>query len=283
MRPNLDTATLVAHFWNDFSLGHVRLPVLPDLAFKLHDLMSEANYEPALVSQALAQDAGVSARLVAAANNVLNRGRVPVATLDMAIMRLGRERTQALANAHLLKQLFHGSPAGKKRLQLHWDLTQRKAVTATYLADLTDSVEPSEPLLLTLLQNLGALPLIDWMERHPDAPHGLNALVELDQAIGTQVAQKLLSHWHYNLDWIDAIGRRESWHYLSDGPLNSIDVSLLASWSELESSAQPGPPLGEVAAFKKWSQACLPATAGIGDLYSEDGQTRLAALAGLLD
>ncbi|MGB0956909.1 MAG: HDOD domain-containing protein [Litorivicinus sp.] len=282
MRPTLDTAALAEHFWNDFHLGHIRLPVLPDLAFQLHDLMSEANYDPALVSQALAQDAGVTARLVGASNSVLNRGRVPVATLDMAIMRLGRERTQALANAHLLKQLFHGSPAGKKHLQNHWDLTQRKAVTATYLADLSESIEPSEPLLLTLLQNLGGLPLIHWMESHPDGPHGFDAFADLDQAIGTAVAQKLLAHWNFTEDFIGAVGERNRWSHLSEGPLNAVDICLLAGWSELETSAHPGPPLGDVAAFKKWSDAELPATDGIGNLYSDDGQTRLAALTELL-
>lgn len=140
----LNADALAERFWDDFTDCRVKLPVLPDLAFKLHDILSETNYDPAYACQVLSQESGIAAKLVASANNILNRGRVEVATLDMAVMRLGRERTQALANAHLLKQLFHGSPAGKARLIAHWHTVQSKAARATYLADLSDEVEPAE-------------------------------------------------------------------------------------------------------------------------------------------
>lgn len=282
MSHSVSADTLCERFANEFHLGRVKLPVLPDLAFRLHDLMSEANYDPAFACQALSQESGVAAKLVGAANSVLNRGRVEVATLDMAVMRLGRERTQSLTNAHLLKQLFHGSPAGKALLQAHWDSIQAKSIRATFLADLCDEVEPAEALLLSLLQGLGGLPIVAWLESQNEFEFDQTTFNEMDAMIGADIAQSLLKHWNYSDAWIGDVGRRDQWCLGTPGPLNRTDLCLLASWAESDLQGQPVPNLDSVPAFAKWHAANLPIDDGIGNMRTEESQSRLAALQDLL-
>lgn len=279
---NLDT--LATQFNEALDAGRVRLPVLPDLAFKIHDLMAEEDYDPGLVSQALSQDAGVVAQLVKAANSVLNRGRVPIATLDMAIMRLGKERTHALANAHLLKQLFHGSPTGKRLLHNVWERTQNTAARAVFLADQTDHLEPSEPLLLVLLQNLGALPLVAWVEQH-ERRDELGTQIRFDAleaTCGPSAAAILLSQWDFQADQVSDVAQRDHWQRASSGELNSADIAQLAHWSILEDGLRPGPALSSVAAFAKWQQAQLPIEPGIGAMGDPDQESRIRELTQLL-
>lgn len=279
---NLDV--LVEQFNEALDSGRVALPVLPDLAFEIHDLMAEQDYDPALVSQALAKETGVAAQLVKAANSVLNRGRVPIVTLDMAIMRLGRDRTHALANAHLLKQLFHGSATGQRLLHNVWERTQKTAGRAVFLADQTQNIEPAECLLLVLLQNLGALPLVAWIEGHEQRDE-LGAQIRFDalEAIaGPSAAAILLSQWQFQSEQISDVAQRDHWQRASAGALNAADVAQLAHWSVLEDGLRPGPALHSMAAYLKWQDAQLPTEPSIGAMGDPANESLIAELTGLL-
>lgn len=275
---------LAQQFLDDLTAQQVRLPVLPDLAFQIHDLMAEEDYDPALVSQALSQDAGVTAQLVKSANSVLNRGRVPVATIDMAIMRLGKDRTHSLANAHLLKQLFHGSASGKRLLQNVWERTQDTAIRATFLADQTDHIEPAEPLLLVLLQNLGALPLVAWIDAHPDRDElAIQARFDaLESTVGPSAGAWLLDEWQFQADQISDVAQRDHWTRTSTGELSTADVAQLAHWSVLEDGPRPGPALPSIAAYNKWLAAQLPVEPGIGGMGDPDQERRITELGSIL-
>ena len=277
--------TLASEFLHSLEDRQIRLPVLPDLAFELHDLMAEQDYDPALVTQALSQEPGVTAALVRSANPVLNRGRVPVATLDMAIMRLGRDRTHALANAHLLKQLFHGTATGKRLLKNAWERTQATAVRATFLADQTAQVEPAEALLLVLLQNLGALPLVAWIDQHEHIDE-LGTQVRFDAleaTAGPSAAAYLLDRWKFPSDQISDVAQRDHWSRNSPGDtLTAADTAQLAHWSVREDGPRPGPALPSLAAYRKWQALQLPVEPGIGGMGDPDQEQRISELGQLL-
>ena len=280
---NLDT--LASEFLHSLENDRVKLPVLPDLAFKLHDLMNEEDYDPALVSQALTQEPGVCAALVRSANSVLNRGRVPIETLDMAIMRLGRDRTHALASAHLLKQLFHGTATGKRLLKSTWERTQDTAIRATFLADQTDNLEPAEPLLLVLLQNLGALPLVAWIDQHEQIDE-LGTQVRFDaleSAAGPTAAAFLLDRWEFPEQQISDVAQRDHWTRASvGGELTSADVAQLAHWSVMEDGPRPGPALPSLLAYQKWQACQLPVEPRIGGMGDPDQEHRISEMSQLL-
>ena len=284
MPQSLPQESLIDKFWSDFEAGNIELPVLPELAFQIHDLMTGEDYDPALACQVISREAGATAALVRAANSVLNRGRVPIATLDMAVMRLGQDRARSLVNAYLLKQLFHGEGEAKRLLMAHWNASQTIANRACYMADLSDSVEPAEAMLMALLQTLGGLPLVHWAFRESQA-HG-SSPTEIYQSTARQVtaaaSRALLERWEFPSDLCKDAGQFENWHRKADGEIDRVDVCVLAAWSSKEDSSEPGPDLSQVPAYTKWQAAGLPDNPGLGALKDPTAQARLEALAELL-
>lgn len=284
MAQSLPHDNLIDQFWTDFESGQLQLPVLPELAFQIHDLMTGDDYDPALACQAISREAGATAALVRAANSVLNRGRVPIATLDMAVMRLGQDRARSLVNAYLLKQLFHAEGDAKQLLMAHWNASQTMANRACYLADVSDTVEPAEALLLALLQTLGGLALVHWCHQasitHDTRP------IQLYQAIGRKVmgaaSRALLERWAFPEDVARDAGQFEHWYYASGDEIDRVDLCVLAAWSQREDSAHPGPDLATLPAYQKWELAGLPVAPGLGALKDPSAQARLDALAELL-
>lgn len=136
--------------------------------------------------------------------------------------------------------------------------------------------------MLTLLQGLGALPIVAWLESQPDTDHSLNTFLSLDQSIGAGVGQALLARWDYKQSWINDVGQRDQWLKPSDGGLGRADLCLLASWAEQDIHGRELPSLDQVPAFHKWQAANLPIQDGIGDMLTDNNQIRLAAIQELL-
>ena len=66
------------------------LPVLPDVALKVHSLLNNPKATVTEIAKALSMDAAISARVIQVANSPMFRGRDAIEDLNTAIMQIGR-------------------------------------------------------------------------------------------------------------------------------------------------------------------------------------------------
>lgn len=139
---------------------------LPPLPYVAHEILLAANRsEPdiAEVSDKLAREPGLSARVVAMANSAFFAGQQPLYSIQHAIMRLGLVRVRVLAASVLLNRLFDPGRCPAFSAPRYWQDAIATSYTATRLAPhLAPSDTVDAAYISGLLHNIGLLLLVHF-------------------------------------------------------------------------------------------------------------------------
>ena len=142
------------------------LPIMPDVAVRLRAVMSDPNYDLGRVARTIQSDAGVSAYLVRMANSPVLRWSPPVTDVPGAVRRLGMQVTRNVVTAHALRTMFRiKTPVLVEVMQEVWKRSARVAAFSSVLAKRCGAFTPDRALLAGLLQDIGALPILNALER----------------------------------------------------------------------------------------------------------------------
>ncbi|WP_421620739.1 HDOD domain-containing protein [Alkalilimnicola ehrlichii] len=139
---------------------------LPPLPYVAHEILLAANREEpdiAEVSDKLAREPGLSARVVAMANSAFFAGQQPLYSIQHAIMRLGLVRVRVLAASVLLNKLFDPGRCPAFSAPRYWHDAIATSYTATRLAPhLAPSDTADAAYISGLLHNIGLLLLVHF-------------------------------------------------------------------------------------------------------------------------
>lgn len=246
-------------FCASFRRDELRLPSLPDVAFRLRSALQK-DISIADAVKIINLDPVIASKLIQVSNSPLFRTVNPIAKCHDAINRLGLKATQNLVTSISLHNLFRSqNKLLNARVQYLWRQSIQIASLSYTLASMTRKVNPDEALLAGLTHNIGALPIITFAESRKDMPFTEQELDLTLKSVQGTVGEFVLKKWRFPDNLVQIPKQSANW-YQNDSPdLQMCDIVLLARFhAQLgNNQAQTLPPLATLPAFAKLGERAL--------------------------
>jgi len=174
------------------------LPSLPEVALRVRDVAERDDSTIANLTDIIAQDAALSARIIRVVNSPLLRAPQEVKDLPMAVSRLGMNYTSNLAIGLAMEQMFQAtSDMIEQRMRGLWLLTGQIASWASVLAMHTKLLPPDEAMMAGLIHRLGALPILSFAEERDDLIQDNITLGRVIDRLHGPLGAAILAKWEF--------------------------------------------------------------------------------------
>jgi HD-like signal output (HDOD) protein len=250
---------LLMEFYSELRSNKVRLPSVPDVAWKVRRLVDREDAGVGQVAMAISADPAMSAKLVRACNSPLYRGFNDVRNVRETVVRLGLKTTRQLVTVFAMRDVFKSrQPLLQKHMERLWQHSCEMAALCWVLADEATKINPEEAMLAGLLHDIGVVPILVHAEHYPhlfnDEDRLLAVIAELRADTGTGV----LENWAFPAPFLEATRHAQDWDYASDQPQPQlVDIVIVAQMHAMIGS-------GESEGLPRFDQ--LPAYSRLGGL-----------------
>jgi HD-like signal output (HDOD) protein len=242
-------------FEDDLRSNNLQLPSFPDVASKIRHLMENPNVTACDIADVLNNDPPMTVKLIRACNSPLYRAASEITSSLDAVVRLGFDTTRQLVTIFSLREVFRTThPRLKSKIGELWTHSTEVAAMAHALAAITPGVKAELGMLAGLIQDIGAVPVLNYLERYPH-------IIKMDQRIDetlhllkSRVGAKLLEYWGFQETLVNVARHSEDWRYASPGTsADYTDICIVAQLHSFIGKKQQHrlPPFGEVPAFGK--------------------------------
>jgi len=258
---------LLMEFYAELRSNRVRLPSVPDVAWKVRRAVEREDVTAAQVAQVISADPAIAAKLVRACNSPLYRGFSNVRNVREAVARLGMHTTRQLVTVFAMREIFKTRQAVlQSEMERLWRHSREVAALCWVLADQATGLDPEAALLAGLLHDIGVVPVLVQAEAHPvlfaneDNLH--HAICELRADVGTAI----LESWGFPGAFVEAVRHAEDWLYDSNLPEPQlVDIVILAQMHAMIGSGGPDelPPFDQVPAYHRLGELALNASGSL--------------------
>ncbi len=174
------------------------LPSLPEIALKVRDIAERDDATIHQLTDMIAQDAALSARIIRVVNSPLLRAPQEVKNLPMAISRLGINYTSNLAIGLAMEQMFQAtSEMIEKRMRALWQLTSQVSSWASIIAQHSQRLPTDEAMLAGLIHRIGALPILTYAEERDDLIQDNITLGKIIDRLHGSLGTAILEKWEF--------------------------------------------------------------------------------------
>ncbi len=182
--------------------GRLRIPSLPDIALRVRQAVNDPDKGLADVARIVQVDPALAARLVHIANSPLYRGEHPIDSCHLAVTRLGLNATRNFVVGFTLRNLFRPKRrALLARLHEIWRHGCRVGAISAVLARVTPGVDADRVILAGLVHGIGALPVLDYLDRSDIREQELvDALLE---SLAPELGCRMLRDWGFDEELAD--------------------------------------------------------------------------------
>lgn len=210
--------------------GRLDLPILPDMARKIQDLIDDLNVSADQVVNLLSSDPVVSMYIIRAANGAALSNGSPVNDLRSAISRLGYRTLRSMVMNITMTRLFQaGSPLINQQLIKLWKHSREVAASSYVLAQQQEHLKPEVAMLAGLVHDIGALPLYLHFDRRRLRLDPAE-MEEMVCKFSTIIGAKLLQSWNFPDELVDAATGHEYLQRVNDSGLaDYVDVVTMAN------------------------------------------------------
>lgn len=213
----------------DIKNNRLKLPILPEIAFKVRATVNDTNAAAGTVAKAVSSDATIAARLLQVANSPLYRGANAIGNLQSAIARLGPPLVRNLVTSLILKQLFQTkSPLLKQRMQTLWEHSTQVAAISHALARKLTSLKPDEAMLAGLIHDIGVLPILVKAEGYPELVNDAAKLDETIEKLHASLGRLILEAWKFPPELVAVAAEHENLTRISDA-VDYTDIVTVAN------------------------------------------------------
>ncbi len=175
------------------------LPSLPEVALKVREVAEKEESTITSLTEIIAQDAALSARIIRVVNSPLLRAPQDVKDLPMAVSRLGMNYTSNLAIGLAMEQMFQATNEMiEKRMRMIWQLTSNISSWCSILASHTKTFSPDEAMLAGLIHRLGALPILAFAEERDDLIQDNITLGKVIDRLHGPLGSTILEKWEFS-------------------------------------------------------------------------------------
>lgn len=214
------------------------LPTLPEVAVKVREAADNPEINLLEMSDVIARDPALSARMIKVANSAFLGRAVKVSTLNQAVTRIGLRQIKNIATAMAMEQLFVSkNKIVKEYLSKSWQKTVDVASSAITLLNLHlkenkhSSLNIDTITLASLVYNIGILPILTEAERHQDVFANPQFLAQAIQKLGGRIGGQIMRAWDFTDDFVEVAELWASPEYKPEKPCY-VDFIRIAAISE---------------------------------------------------
>lgn len=270
-------------FAHAYHSNNLRLPSLPNVAFKLKQAMQH-DIGIGEAVDIIQIDPPIVAKLIQVANSPLYGSSTPISNCHDAVNRIGLNATRNLVMGISLKQLFQSTDKElMKGMHSLWKNSLFVSSLSFVLAqECGDGINPEDALLAGLIADIGAIPLLHFAEHSPEHYPGLPELEASLPYLRGPVGALVLHTLGFSDDLIEIPHQAENWHYDSGEQLTLTDIVILAKLHSYFGShkARDLPYINSIPAYAKIKHRQLDADFSLTVLHR--AQSRINAAMQLL-
>lgn len=241
--------------YREITNGEVQLPGLPDVAMKVRRAVADEKDDLNSVVRIIQADPGMSAHLVRIANSPLYRTRVPAENLSSAVRCFGLEGTSNLVTSYILRNMYISrSKVIRELLSEIWKQSVKVASISAVLASKCRGFDPHSAMLAGLLQEIGALPLLNRLEkRKTELTIEKTEVRDAVSRLTPQIGALLLEHWGFDERFVEVARRRDAWDHDPDAAVDLADIVQVARLHSFIGTPRmhKSPRVNEVTAYAK--------------------------------
>lgn len=241
--------SLVQRVEEEITAGRVELPVMPETALKVRDIV-QRDGPIGEISRVIESDPTLAAEIIRYSNSVAFSGLREVSDLSQAITRLGTVSVQQTVLALSLKHVFKAdSPADERIVRRLWDHSVTTALAARRLATRSAALSTETTFLSGLLHDIGKIVLLRCAAqlRGQDAVYGTlseNVLFEFFDSLHCRIGDVFLESWNIPQPIRTAVRRHHDPELVMPADELIITVSFASKIAAmLGASLQPRPDL----------------------------------------
>lgn len=220
------------YFFDSFAKAYhenqLRLPSLPDVAFKLQRAMQhDIGIGDAV--EIIQIDPPIVAKLIQVANSALYAAMAPINNCHDAVNRIGLNATRNLVLGISMKQLFNSKDRElMKGMQQLWKNSLYVSSLSYVLAQECSNLSPEDALLAGLICDIGAIPLLHFAEQFPAEYPNLAELESSFPYLRGPVGSLVLHTLGFSANLCNIPHLAENWLYDSGDRLDLADIVILA-------------------------------------------------------
>ncbi|PAV26013.1 cyclic nucleotide-binding protein [Tamilnaduibacter salinus] len=274
---------LLMEFYADLKANRLRLPSVPDVAFKVRRATERENATADDMAQVVSADPSIAAKLIRACNSALYRGVSETRTVREAVVRLGTRTTRQLVTMFAMREVFR---AEHKQLQEQmdelWHHSREVAALCWVLADAATRLDPEEAMLAGLLHDIGMIPVYVFADQQAHLAGDLTEVAHVVDALRADVGAAVLENWSFPEAFVRAARHAENWEYeAAEEEPQLADVVIVAQLhAMIHGQRNEGlPHFSEVPAYRRLGELTLSASRSLELLHqAEDRVSELQSL-----
>jgi len=221
---------LFQHLLKAFKNNKLDLPALPEAALKIRQAINTPDVGSSEIIQIVQTDPVLSARLVKVANSPLYGTWREIKTVRDAVRRLGLETTKNLSFSLSVKQLFSARTSLiKKQVQkIYQESTAIAAIAYVVTQTQASHLDAEQSLLSGLVQNLGLIPILKYIDEHPSMMISMEQLGKSIENLYVPVSTLILNEWNFDPEFLEIVENRDNWERDTKQEIDYTDVIIAA-------------------------------------------------------
>jgi putative nucleotidyltransferase with HDIG domain len=242
--PDREALSLAKVIEAEIQAGRVELPVLPEAAMRVREILAQDGSVPEIVA-VIEREPGFAAAVLRYANSVAFTGLRAVVDLQQAITRLGMATVEHSILSIAARNAFASSdPKDERLFRVLWDHAITTALAARRLA--ARVVPPELAFLAGLLHDIGKVVILRCVAglRNEDARFNLSeaALHEFFDSLHCNVGDAFFNSWNIPEPIRDAVRRHHDIRPLvQEDALVAVVACANRIAAKLGASLQPDP------------------------------------------
>lgn len=230
------------------------LPSLPEAALKIRQAINTPGVGSNEIIQIVQTDPVLSARLVKVANSPLYGTWREIKTVRDAVRRLGLETTKHLSFSLSVKKLFSAKTSMIKDYihKIYLESTAIASIAFVITQQKAQHLDPEQALLSGLIQNLGLIPILKYIDGHPSMMQSTEQLGKSVQNLYVPVSTLLLNEWNFDPEFMQIIEQAKNWTRDTGQKADYSDIVIAARLIYLHRLGEcPVEKLEDLPIFKK--------------------------------
>ncbi|MBB5322688.1 HDOD domain-containing protein [Marinobacter oulmenensis] len=259
---------MLMEFYSELRSNQVRLPSVPDVAWKVRRVVDRENSTAGDVATAVSADPSMAAKLIRACNSPIYRGYNDVRNVREAVVRLGTHTTRQLVTLFAMREVFKTrQPQLQREMDRLWQHSREVAALSRVLADHLTRIDSEEAMLAGLLHDIGVVPVLVHAEHHTALFANEDNLQHAINELRADMGGAVLDAWAFSDAFVEVARHAWDWHYEGNQAEPSLaDVVIVAQLHALGATDEPGvavPAFEQVPAWHRLGKPDLHASSGL--------------------
>jgi len=177
----------------DFIKGSVRLSALPEIYFKINNVINDPESSFGDVAEIISNDVSLSVRLLKIVNSSFYKFPSEIDTISHAISIVGTQQLRDLALATMVLTAFGGIPEEFVNMKDYWRHSVACGVSAWVIATSCRADNPERYYLTGMLHDVGRLIIL---ENHPENAREIMERCRSENKLLFEVEREVLGFDH---------------------------------------------------------------------------------------